>query len=343
MGRLQPRRTRVAATAVISVFVLTYMLYPWTQRDQVTWHPLLGISTSTTAQEVQLPMTSQVTQPEIPSLAEAPASAKATISSPSAVVNSRPSPASILMPTLSSNSTLAAATQCVHYEQLQKEGRGPHSTGKRHFPYSRPSPECRTFNLPGLEKLIDRMNDTIKDPDLFRLFENSYPNTLDTMIKWRGYAKAMDPVTKNWTTTDEELTYIITGDIDAMWLRDSASQVYSYLPLLEASSDPDSLASLWRGLINIQSRYILISPYCHSFQPPSESGVPPTTNGAFHKNNPRPSYDPLRVFDCKWELDSLASFLQISTAYYQRTNDVSFLTSTTGSPRSKQPLMQLVP
>lgn len=175
-----------------------------------------------------------------------------------------------------------------------------------------------------MEKLIERMNQTIKDPDLFRLFENSYPNTLDTMIKWRGYAKRVDPVTKNETTTDEELTYVITGDIDAMWLRDSASQVYSYLPLLEASSDPDSLASLWRGLINIHSRYILISPYCHSFQPPPESGVPPTTNGAYRQNHPNPPYDPLLVFDCKWELDSLASFLQISTAYYQRTNDLAF-------------------
>jgi meiotically up-regulated gene 157 (Mug157) protein len=52
--------------------------------------------------------------------------------------------------------------------------------------------------------------------------------------------------------------------------------------------------------------------------------VPPTTNGAYHQNHPKPPYDPLFVFDCKWELDSLASFLQISTAYYQRTSDLDF-------------------
>jgi uncharacterized protein len=213
---------------------------------------------------------------------------------------------------------------CVSFEHLQRQKPGPASEGKRKFPYVRPPPECRTFNLPSMETLIKRMKGVIKDPDLFRLFENSYPNTLDTMIKWRGYAVNKDKTTGKTVETDEELTYVITGDIDAMWLRDSASQIYSYLPLLEASDDPDSLASLWRGLINSHSRYIVISPYCHSFQPPPESGIPPTHNGAYSQNHPMPSYDPTKVFDCKWELDSLASFLQVSSAYYQRTGDLEF-------------------
>jgi meiotically up-regulated gene 157 (Mug157) protein len=188
----------------------------------------------------------------------------------------------------------------------------------------RPPPECRTFKSLPLEALIERMRGVIKDPDLFRLFENSYPITLDTMVKWRGYANKTDEETGETYQTDEELTYVITGDIDAMWLRDSASQIYSYLPLLEPSNAPDSLASLWRGLINSHARYINISPYCHSFQPPPESGIPPTSNLAYSQNNPNPSYDPTLVFDCKWELDSLASFLQISSAYYKATGDLAF-------------------
>ncbi|KAM7207694.1 Protein of unknown function (DUF1237) domain containing protein [Naviculisporaceae sp. PSN 640] len=228
--------------------------------------------------------------------------------------------------------------ECERFQDLQNKKPAPWSKGHRQFPYVRPPPECRNFRLPAMEAQIERMKGIIKDPDLFRLFENSYPNTLDTMVKWRGYAKKKktasastdsletraDDDNEEMITTDEELTYVITGDIDAMWLRDSASQIYSYLPLLEASEDPDSLASLWRGLINSHSRYIVISPYCHSFQPPPESGIPPTTNGAFHQNNPQPPYNPSKVFDCKWELDSLASFLQISTAYYTRTDDLDF-------------------
>ncbi|AEO70287.1 9ad630e2-4600-40fc-87b7-b00687112647 [Thermothielavioides terrestris] len=215
-------------------------------------------------------------------------------------------------------------SECPKFEKLQQMRPGPLSEGRRKFPYVRPSPECRTFTLPALEDLIERMRKVIRDPDLFRLFENSYPNTLDTMVKWRGYATKKNETTGEQTLTDEELAYVITGDIDAMWLRDSASQIYSYLPLLEASTKVDSLASLWRGVINSHSRYIIISPYCHAFQPPPESGIPPTHNAAYAQNSPNPPYDPQLVFDCKWELDSLASFLQISTAYYERTGDLEF-------------------
>ncbi|OAA66751.1 hypothetical protein SPI_01327 [Niveomyces insectorum RCEF 264] len=227
---------------------------------------------------------------------------------------------------------------CMPYETRLWKKPGPVSTGKFQFPYLRPPPQCRTFNLSSLEALIARMRTTIRDPDLFRLFENAYPNTLDTMIKWHGFANETDPATGAEVVTDEELTYVITGDIDAMWLRDSAAQLSAYRRLLrpiqpatddddndhDHEHDHDGLARLWRGLINAHARFVLTAPYCHSFQPPRESGIPPTDNPAFKHNHPFPAYDRTRVFDCKWELDSLAFFLQVSAAYYEETGDAAF-------------------
>ena len=109
-----------------------------------------------------------------------------------------------------------------------------------------------------------------------------------------------------------------------MWLRDSANQMQSYLPLLDASSSNNSIASLYRGVINLQSRYLLTSPFCNSFQPPVESNIPPADNSAAANDVVVPPYQNTTVFECKYELDSLAAFLEISTNYYAGTQDLGF-------------------
>ena len=99
---------------------------------------------------------------------------------------------------------LASAQSCPEYTEYSQTTHAPVSSGVFHLAYQRPATECRTFISPVVEDTITRLNNTITDPDLFRLFENAYPNTLDTAIKWKGYAA---------NDTDEELTFIITGDM----------------------------------------------------------------------------------------------------------------------------------
>ncbi|KAF1952190.1 hypothetical protein CC80DRAFT_181844 [Byssothecium circinans] len=210
---------------------------------------------------------------------------------------------------------LLIQAQCPNYVEYYKSVHEPLSSGKYKLAYQRPSEECRTFKSQGLEDTIKRMEGVIKDPDLYRLFQNAYPNTLDTAIKWKGYAA---------NNKEEELTFVITGDINAMWLRDSSNQMQSYLPLLNASTDPNSIASLYRGVINLQARYLLDSPYCNSFQPPVESGIPPAENDSQNDDRVTPIPNNASVFECKYELDSLAAFLEVSENYYKATGDAAF-------------------
>ncbi|KAB2576606.1 putative duf1237 domain-containing protein [Lasiodiplodia theobromae] len=209
----------------------------------------------------------------------------------------------------------AVGQECPDYLDYATQRHEPFTNGTYQLPFQRPSPACRTFNSSGVEQVVDRMEGVIADPDLYRLFENAYPNTLDTAIKWKGVAA---------NNSEEELTFIITGDINAMWLRDSANQMQSYLPVLNASDSPDSIASLYRGVINLQARYLLTSPYCNSFQPPVESGIAPDTNPSASEDTVKPSYSNTSVFECKYELDSLAAFLEVSDNYYNATQDLDF-------------------
>ena len=204
---------------------------------------------------------------------------------------------------------------CPDYTVYADERHGPFSEGAYNLSYQRVDTRCRTFNSSKVEDTIRQMKGKIADPDLYRLFENSFPNTFDTAIKWRGHAA---------NNSEEELTFIITGDINAMWLRDSANQLQSYLSLLEPSTDFNSIASLYRGCINLQSRYINTAQYCNAFQPPTESGIGLANNSYGTTDEVTPPYSNQSVFECKYELDSLAAFLQISTDYYTATNDLDF-------------------
>lgn len=120
-------------------------------------------------------------------------------------------------------------------------------------------------------------------------------------------------------TDRSQLAFIITGDINAMWMRDSANQLQSFKSILH----DEKIAKLYRGAINLQARYMVTSPYCNAFQPPPESGLPPTIEYA-GDDVVTPKYDKDFVFECKYEIDSLAAFFQLSWDYYHATKDIEF-------------------
>lgn len=96
---------------------------------------------------------------------------------------------------------------CPDYSVYSTEHHGPYSSGRYNLSYQRPVTRCRTFNSSIVEETINSTLQKISDPDLQRLFLNSFPNTLDTAVKWKGYAK---------DSPDEELVFLITGDINAV-------------------------------------------------------------------------------------------------------------------------------
>ncbi|KNG46377.1 glycoside hydrolase family 125 protein [Stemphylium lycopersici] len=227
--------------------------------------------------------------------------------------------ASLLLASLSS-------AQCPLYQDYAAQGHEPFTEGKWNLSYARPIAPCRTFYSPDVEDTIERLRDVIKDPDLFRLFENSWPSTLDTTIAWQGWSNSTSGLNEldgpHMSLKPEELTFVITGDIEAMWLRDSANQLQAYTSVLKKDSSPNSIASLFRGAINLQARYILENAFCNAFQAPAESGI--LHKSSRNSDRITPPYDYFKVFSCQWELDSLASFLQLSTDYVTATHDYDF-------------------
>ncbi|KAK3175644.1 hypothetical protein K4F52_010098 [Lecanicillium sp. MT-2017a] len=200
------------------------------------------------------------------------------------------------------------ADECPDYNSYAQEPHGPFSDGPLKLPYMRPSKDCRTFSSPAVEKVIEDMKSRLKDPDLARLFENTFPSTLDTTVRY------FDP--------SVNYAFIITGDITAQWLRDTGNQfahLYKLLP------QDDNLQKLVKAVINTEARYIYQYPYCGSFQPPPESGLSPSHNDYADNVRVNPPVDNQTVFECKYELDSLAGFLKITRSYYEYTKDTSFI------------------
>ena len=165
------------------------------------------------------------------------------------------------------------------------------------------------------------------DKDLARLFENAFPNTLDTTVRWHVDKTTTHTELKARTNARDSgqwegaQSFVVTGDINAEWLRDSTNQLLQYQPLVK--SDP-AIYNLILGAINTQAEYVITSPYCNAFQPPPVSQLPATQNG--QNDYVHPTYESSFVFECKYELDSLAAFLSLGNTFYNHSKSLEFLT-----------------
>ncbi len=108
-------------------------------------------------------------------------------------------------------SSMAAAGLIITGKAVAQTGNGP-------FEIVRTAAAKRNFSSFAVENIITKVQKNIGNKEIAWLFGNCFPNTLDTTVDFEMIDGKPD-------------TYVITGDIDAMWLRDSTAQVWPYIPL----------------------------------------------------------------------------------------------------------------
>lgn len=172
------------------------------------------------------------------------------------------------------------------------------ATTTQQFPNVRFPKDQRHFVSESIERAIAEFQRYTGNKELGWLFGNCFPNTLDTTVF---------PEEKN----GKPYTYVITGDIDAMWLRDSCAQVWPYLPFMK---DDKGLQRLIAGLVNKQSECINIDPYANAFyNDPNKVGEWGTDH-----TDMKPG-----IHERKWEIDSLCYPVRLAHAYWKATGDTA--------------------
>ncbi|WP_445667827.1 glycoside hydrolase family 125 protein [Paenibacillus sp. FSL H8-0122] len=146
-----------------------------------------------------------------------------------------------------------------------------------------------------LKKLADRVRNTLPDhPRLADMFEQCMLNTWNTTIK----------------RNPDGTTFVITGDIPAMWLRDSTAQVRPFL--IPASGD-EEMAGMIEGLIAQQFAYIALDPYANAFNREAD--------GRGHQED-KTMMNPW-IWERKYEIDSLCYPIQLSYLLWKNTGRVT--------------------
>jgi uncharacterized protein len=167
------------------------------------------------------------------------------------------------------------------------------------LPEARPKPADRRFTSTAVEETISTVRGKIGDLNLAVLFSNCFPNTLDTTVYPGSFEGKPD-------------THVVTGDIDAMWLRDSSAQLWPYVALLKQDA---KLRELVEGVIRRQGRMIRLDPYANAF---THHPTDPALSWAVEDKTKHIA----GVAERKWEIDSLCYPVRLAHGYWKATGDV---------------------
>ncbi|CYU58636.1 glycoside hydrolase family 125 protein [Streptococcus suis] len=140
---------------------------------------------------------------------------------------------------------------------------------------------------------------TADHPSWGSVFERCYTDTLDRTI----------------SQLEDGTTFVLTGDIPAMWLRDSTAQVKPYLAL--ARKD-ETLRQMILGLVERQMAFILMDPYANAFNQ--------AANGHGHQTD-HTQMGPW-IWERKYEVDSLCYPLQLAYLLWKATGETSHFNQT---------------
>ena len=162
----------------------------------------------------------------------------------------------------------------------------------------RPAAKERLFYSDTIEKKIAEVKKMLKDaPYLAWMFENCFPNTLDTTVHYSD-------------AEGDDDTFVYTGDIHAMWLRDSGAQVWPYVQFAKKDK---KIRKMVRGTILRQLKCICIDPYANAF-----NMGPTGSEWASDHTTMNPN-----LHERKYEIDSLCYPLRLAYYYWQVTGDDS--------------------
>ncbi len=164
----------------------------------------------------------------------------------------------------------------------------------------RPPASSRRFRSPVVERTIEEMRKATGSPELAAIFANCFPNTLDTTV-FPG------------TAAGKPDTFVITGDIDAMWLRDSSAQMWVYLPFAKEDA---ALGTLIEGVVRRQARLVLLDSYANAFKrDPAAKDLEWSTRDATDRIP--------GVAERKWEIDSLCYVVRLAHGFWKTTGSIT--------------------